>query len=60
MQPIKLDDPIQIHGDPYDDWKFYRRQTNGMIEAYRMKRNGGKDFKLFDASKVTLKSTVQN
>jgi hypothetical protein len=59
MAELARDDPIQIHGDPYDDWRFYRRQTNGMIEAYRTKRNGGKDFKCFDASKVNRKPTVQ-
>jgi len=59
MTAFKENDPLQIHGQHDEDWRFYRRQLNGQIEAYRVKRNGGKDFRVFDESKVSAKPTVQ-
>ncbi len=57
---LKENDPIQIHGKPDDDWRFYRRHPSGMIELWRRRKNGSMDFKVVKESDIVTVPTVQN
>lgn len=49
-------DPVTIEGRPETDWRWYRGHGPDMVEVYRTKGQGRREFKIVAADDVRIQS----